>query len=197
MAADVFTETASRDYLMSYAFEAEDEKEEQIEAELQEYTTTVEPLMHYESRREWMDDFQGMKDLVSLIGGVLTVVIGTIGVLNFINSTLTSVVTRRREFAMMEAIGMTKRQLVRMLILEGIYYAGLTSAVSLGAGCILSLTAVRGLVGSMWFMEYHFVIWPMLAVLPVLFIMGAAVPYAAYLPQRKESVVSIISREAV
>lgn len=197
MAADVFTEIASRDYLMSYAFEAEDEKEAQIEAELQEYTTTVEPLMHYESRLEWMDDFQGMKDLVFLIGGVLTVVIGTIGVLNFINSTLTSVVTRRREFAMMEAIGMTKRQLVRMLILEGIYYAGLTSAVSLGAGCILSLTAVRGLVGSMWFMEYHFVIWPMLAVLPVLFIMGAAVPYAAYLPQRKESVVSIISREAV
>ena len=35
-------------------------------------------------------------------------------------------VTRKREFAMMGAIGMTKRQLVRMLIAEGMCYAGIT-----------------------------------------------------------------------
>ena len=50
-------------------------------------------------------------------------VIGLIGMLNFINSVLTNIVTRRKEFAMMEAIGMTKKQLLQMLILEGIYYA--------------------------------------------------------------------------
>ena len=66
----------------------------------------------------------------------------------------------------------------------------------LAAGCILSLTLVRTLSEGLWFMEYHFVIWPMLLVFPVLLLLGVVVPYLAWLPQRKESVVSVISREA-
>ena len=43
---------------------------------------------------------------------MLTLVIAVIGLLNFINSILTGMVTRQKEFAMMEAIGMTRKQLV-------------------------------------------------------------------------------------
>ena len=67
--------------------------------------------MYYESRMKWIEDFSGLKDLVTLVGGVLTVVIGIIGILNFINSVLTGIVTRQKEFAMVEAIGMTKNSL--------------------------------------------------------------------------------------
>ena len=41
-------------------------------------------------------------------------------------------------------------------------------------------------------MKYHFVILPMMAVFPVLLLMGAAIPYLAYMPQRKESLVERI-----
>lgn len=194
--ADVFLSMESPDYLMSYEFDVEDGREAQFEEFLENYTTTQEPLMHYESKQKWLDEFNGLTGLFTLVGGVLTMVVGVIGILNFVNATLTGIVTRKREFAIMEAIGMTKRQLTRMLMLEGLYYAGLTILCSLAGGCLLSVTLVRILADGMWFMEYQFILWPMLIVFPILLLLGVLVPYLAYLPQRRESVVSVISRES-
>lgn len=194
--ADVFLSMESPDYLMSYEFDVEDGREAQFEKFLENYTTTQEPLMHYESKQKWLDEFNGLTGLFTLVGGVLTMVVGVIGILNFVNATLTGIVTRKREFAIMEAIGMTKRQLTRMLMLEGLYYAGFTILCSLAGGCLLSVTLVRILADGMWFMEYQFILWPMLIVFPILLLLGVLVPYLAYLPQRRESVVSVISRES-
>ena len=194
--ADVFLSMESPDYLMSYEFDVEDGREAQFEEFLENYTTTQEPLMHYESKQKWLDEFNGLTGLFTPVGGVLTMVVGVIGIPNFVNATLTGIVTRKREFAIMEAIGMTKRQLTRMLMLEGLYYAGFTILCSLAGGCLLSVTLVRILADGMWFMEYQFILWPMLIVFPILLLLGVLVPYLAYLPQRRESVVSVISRES-
>ena len=65
--ADVFGEMASDQFLMSYAFDVEDDKEEEISRFVEQYTTTQEPLMDYESRQLWVDDFSGMKNLFVLV----------------------------------------------------------------------------------------------------------------------------------
>lgn len=187
--SEVFLEMESPKYLMSYAFNIKDDREPDVLQSVKQYTTTQEPLMSFESRQTYLKEFSKLTDLFVLIGGVLSFIIGLIGLLNFINTILTGIVSRQREFAMMEAIGMTKRQLTRMLILEGLYYAGITVAVSLIAGCLFSLTAVRILTGGIWFMRYHFVIGPILAVAPALLILGVLVPYLVYLPQRKTALV--------
>lgn len=193
--ADVFKEMASDQFLMSYAFDTEDDKEEEFSRYVEQYTTKQEPLMDYESKKQWVDDFSGMKNLIVLVGGMLTLVIGIIGILNFINSILTGIVTRQKEFAMMESIGMTKKQLTRMLIYEGLYYAGITIVTSLVMGSLFSLTVVRALSGGMWFMKYHFVIRPMLLVFPVLLILGVVVPVIAGRSQRKVSLIERIRQD--
>ena len=58
-----------------------------------------------------------------MVGGSLAFVIGFIGLLNFINSILTGIISRQREFAMMQAIGMTRRQLTKLVIAEGLCIA--------------------------------------------------------------------------
>ena len=50
-------------------------------------------------------------------------IIGAIGVLNFINTMVTNIIARKKEFAIIEAVGMTKKQLKKMLLLEGFYYS--------------------------------------------------------------------------
>lgn len=190
--ADIFKEMESEDFLMSYLMNVEDQKEDAYGQFVENYTTTTEPLMDYESKQKYIDEFAGMKNLFILVGGTLSIVIGLIGILNFINSVLTNVVTRRKEFAMMEAIGMTKKQLLRMLILEGLYYAGITILAVLVFGSLFSLTVVRVLSGGIWFMKYRFVIWPMLGACPFLILFGIVVPYLAYAPQRKNSLVEEI-----
>lgn len=177
--AEAFKEMESDKFLMSYSFDVEDDKEAETEEFLKNYTTSAEPLMNYSSKITYVNEFSSLQGMIVLIGGTLAGVIGIIGILNFINSVLTSILTRQREFAMMEAIGMTKRQLTKMVIVEGCYYAGFTMLFALLLGILLSVTVVRGLADGMWFLEYQFLITPMLIVLPILAVLGVVVPWLA------------------
>ena len=76
--ADVFKEMESEDFLMSYLLNVEDEKETAYGQFVEDYTTTKEPLMGYESKQKWLDEFSGLKNLFVLVGGTLSVVIGVI-----------------------------------------------------------------------------------------------------------------------
>ena len=80
------------------------------------------------------------------MGNAISVVIAIVGILNFINSMVTSVVSRRKEFAMIQSVGMSKKQLRKMLILEGLYYAGLTLAASYAVSSLVIGTVIRSMV---------------------------------------------------
>ena len=96
------------DSVMSYLFQCEDEKEGQMEQFLASYTENQEPMMSFESKTRYLDDFQSLKRTFTLVGGVLSLIIGIIGVLNFVNACITSIITRKKEFAALKAIGMTE-----------------------------------------------------------------------------------------
>jgi putative ABC transport system permease protein len=124
-----------------------------------------------------------------MIGGTLSLIIGLIGILNFVNAILTSILTRRQEFAMLQSIGMTKKQLRGMLIYEGLYYVLGTALFSILLGIIFSISIVKPLSSMMWFLSYHFIIWPLLALLPLLLLLGIIIPVAVYSMNDKQSIV--------
>lgn len=66
-----------------------------------------------------------------LLGGVLSGVIAVVGTLNFLNAILTGMIARRREFAVLQSVGMTRRQLKRMLVYEGLLYTFAAIVISL------------------------------------------------------------------
>lgn len=178
--ADIFKEMLSDKFLMSYSFNIQDEKEKETDTFLKNYTESAEPLMDYSSRLQYESQFTSLTSMFLLVGGSLAFVIGLIGILNFINSILTGIITRQREFAMMQAIGMTRKQLTKLVVTEGLYYAGLTIIFSLTIGSLFSLTAVKAMSAGLWFMKYQFIMTPMLIVLPILLLLGALVPYLAF-----------------
>jgi len=186
---DVYKALTGNTYAMGYAFNVADDKEADTETFLKEYTDSVEPTMNYESKFTALAGLEGIQNTAVLIGGGLALIIGLIGVLNFINAILTGILTRHREFAMLQSIGMTRRQLVTMLCCEGVCYATLTAVSSalLSLGC--SLLIVRPMCGQIWFMSYHFVVWPLALILPLLFVLGALVPYIMYHATNKQSIV--------
>lgn len=186
---DVYKEFTGDTFAMSYAFDVEDDKEVGFEAFLKEYTNSVEPIMNYKSKFTALAGLEGIQDTAILIGGALALTIGLIGVLNFINAILTSVLTRHREFAMLQSIGMTRRQLITMLCCEGISYAALTAASATLLSFVCSALIVRPMCKQIWFMSYRFTAWPLVSVLPLLFVLGALVPYIIYHATNKHSIV--------
>ncbi len=186
-------ETLKRDdsntYLMSFVFDAAPEKLEDMDRFLKDYTESVEVTFDYESKDQYVSEFTGMQKMFLMVGGVLSGIIGIVGVLNFLNAVLTSILARRREFAVLQSIGMTGKQLKAMLVWEGIAYAGISVLLSL----ILSL-GMSGLLkgvaeGIFWFFTYRFTILPVLWVAPVFLVMGVLIPLAVYKSVAKQSIV--------
>ncbi|EET87040.1 protein of unknown function DUF214 [Clostridium carboxidivorans P7] len=65
-------------------------------------------------------------------------IIGLIGILNSINTMFTSIMARKKEFGMMEAVGLSSTQLRKLLQIEGLYYSGISIIVSVILGISLS-----------------------------------------------------------
>lgn len=180
---------------MSYVFNVEDKYIEQTEGFLQDYTKNIEPQMDYESKQRFVDEFKGLQNMFLLVGGTLSFIIGIIGILNFINAMLTSIISRRREFAMLQSIGMTNKQLNKMLILEGLFYALVTIVTSIIFGSLVSLIIVKPIASSLWFYNYKFIISPILITAPILILISVFVPFIAYISVNKQSIVERL-REA-
>lgn len=64
----------------------------------------------------------------------LTIFIIIFSIFNMINTSISSITARRREFAMLESIGMERRQIVKMLCIENIYLAVPNLIITLTAG---------------------------------------------------------------
>ncbi len=189
VSAEEFQENLSDAYLMSFLLDTKEGRQAEMEEFLKDYTGNVEPVMSYESRTTYEGSFNRILGMITVVGAGLAAMVGLIGMLNFINVMVTSVATRKREFAMMEAIGMTKGQLAGMLTAEGMFYAVLTILLSAFLAVLFSLTAIRGVAGGVWFMRYRFTLLPLAAACPVLLLFGALVPKAVYGLQRKGSIV--------
>jgi putative ABC transport system permease protein len=187
--AEEYLTVVTRPVVMSYAFNVENSYEKSMDTFLNNYTKEIEPIMNYDSKMTMMDSFKGMKDMLINVGGMLCLIIGLIGILNFVNSMLTSLISRRQEFAIMQSIGMTDKQLRRMVIFEGLYYAIATIMASLVLGIIFSYVVIGGVVGNLWFFSYKFTITPLVVAYPALLVLSVIIPYIAFRSLSKQSVV--------
>ncbi len=176
MGAEQFKQDTQTSSVMTYVFDTTDDAVDRMEAFLADYTENVQPLFDYESKATYQAEFEGFRSMFLTLGGALSLIVGLVGVLNFLNAVLTGILTRRYEFAVLQAIGMTGRQLVRMLMLEGLYYTGLALAVSL----VLSVT-VGPIIGAgcstvFWFFSYRFTVLPILVLTPCFVLLGLLLP---------------------
>jgi len=187
--AKEFTSIVLNPTVMSYQFNVEETKLSEMNAFVKAYTENVEPAMDYESKDLFVGEFKKMKNTLLTVGGVLSLIIGLIGILNFVNSMLTSIIARRQEFAMLQSIGMTDKQLNKLLIYEGLFYALATIVISLTIGVLFSYFIINGVVSHLWFFSYSFVISPLLWSYPILLILSIIIPFVVYQGVNKHTIV--------
>ncbi|MCM1284434.1 MAG: FtsX-like permease family protein [Muribaculaceae bacterium] len=166
----------------------EEDKLAEVEAAVRQYVENSQSLSLV-SKETYMKEFEEFSDMICLVGGALSVVLALIGILNFINAIVTAMLARQRELAMMEAVGMTVRQLNAMLIWEGVCYAAATTVFAVLANFLVGNVLLQAVVGEVWFFTYHFTVVPILLCLPLLLLLTVVIPYMASRSMRKNSVV--------
>lgn len=100
------------------AFDTDGQRDENILQELKLITASrsnIDVISRYERREEMQDYLITAK----VLGTGLSVILLLVGVMNFVNIMVVNVNTRRYELAILESVGMTKRQIKRMLSMEG------------------------------------------------------------------------------
>lgn len=187
-ARNFIKDSRTRD-VMTYLFNTADDSSASMQAYLEDYTNRVNPDLDFESRQTYVQAFVKYRKMFLLMGGMLSGVTGLVGILNFFNAALTSMVSRRHEFALLQSVGMTGRQLTQMLICEGLLYGAVTVLVSFGCGLLMTPVA-ESVIGSVfWFVTYRYTIWPLLIVLPVFAALGIVLPLVCYHKAVRQSIV--------
>ena len=141
------------------------------------------------------EDFYGFRDMFLMVGSGAALIVGLVGILNFLNAILTGIMTRKREFAVLQTVGMTGKQLNRMLITEGMVFAGSSVVITLIMTIVMGPVASSVLEGMFWFFSYRLTVAPILVVAPAFLILGAVIPLISYRYVVKRSVVERL-REA-
>lgn len=180
---------------MRTLFNVEKDRRAAVEEWLTDYCTNVNDDLDFTSKSKIVQEFDTTKNMYSMVGGLLAFILAVIGILNFVNTMITSVISRKQEIAMMEAVGMTGKQQKEMLVCEGLCYAVLTGIVSVILSALLNVTAVKNIGSSFFFFTWHFTILPVVLCLPFLAAVVFLVPWACHKQMRKTSVVERIRRD--
>ena len=112
------------------------------------------------------------------------------GTLNFVNVIFTNIYARQKELAALESIGMTRNQMKKVLMLEGIYYSGITMlflctigvAVSYGASWLFRTAFV-------YFAKFGIPVASLCIVFALMILISGSVPVLVYHYISRESVV--------
>lgn len=183
----------SRDsrFPMMTVFDVDDEHIAEAESFVRNYTENVDPTMDYRSRLTLAEKYRGFIRMFTLVGGALCGLLALIGILNFINSMTTSVLNRRQELSMLQAVGMTGGQVKKMLIFEGLGYAALGIVLALALAAVVNVTLLRAITADISAFTIRFTLTPMLLSIPPLLTVTALVPWLCY---RKMTSITIVER---
>lgn len=187
--ADVYKRDSQTSSILNFLFNTEPENVSSMEEYLRNYTEKTNPSLDYESKQSYVEQFDSYRYMFLLLGYTLSFIVFLVGALNFLNAVLTSILARRREFAVLQSVGMTGRQLKMMLIWEGLFY----SLFAIAASLVISVAAAP-LLGSaiasvFWFFTPRFSLLPIAAITPVFLILGVVLPLVSYRSISKQSVV--------
>lgn len=186
--SEVFISDIANQGPMLITLDVADESKADMEAFLSNYCSEVDPNVQYVSRESYAAEYESSMRAYRIVGSVLSVLLALIGIMNFTNTIITSIFARKREIAMLQSIGMTNRQVNRLLVDEGLLYTLLTVLFTLTVGSVIGYLAVNVLIGG-GYLSMHFTVMPSLICIPFLVVISGLIPYISQRIVGRKSVV--------
>ncbi|KPI48264.1 hypothetical protein KW94_17515 [Clostridioides difficile] len=151
------------------------------------------PYTKIYSKNIYIEEARESQKVIKIVGMSAVFIIGLIGVLNFINTMITNIMSRKQEFAMIEAVGMTKTQLKKMIILEGFYYGVIITIINLIFGSMATFLGFN--IMKLRYSVYTYPVEALIISVLIVFLITSIVPLLVYHNISKDSIVDRI-REA-
>lgn len=166
------------DYYL-YAFDVEEKFHEIWDDVLENSIKGKDSRLAYRSAKTSCAEAKGYVRGLKLAGIVLSMILLSMGILNFINCMVGSVYSRRKEFAILQSMGMEEQEIRKNLAKEGMLYM----AGGFVPGVLLAVPGVWVLIEKLLlepYIKYHFYPGIYLAFAVLGCAAAVLVPWAAY-----------------
>lgn len=163
--------------LFSYGFDVSEGQEAEMNAFLTDFTDQNKTVA-YTSTGMIREQMKSLQNMILMVCGMIAAIMAFAGLINFTNMMITSMIARSHEFATMRSIGMTYRQLKKLMVYEGVYYAIAADIFGCAAAAVLAVTILKSALNSpsMWFFTLKFTIIPAIVVGIVYLILAIIIP---------------------
>lgn len=91
-------------------------------------------LISWESKLDSYSEMKNSENQITVLGGSLGIIIMLLAISNYMNMMSESMQNRSKEFAVLESVGMTRKQIKKMIVFESLGYSILSIAISLIIG---------------------------------------------------------------
>jgi len=179
--------------IIYFDMNTKDGYDEQIYNELDGTVNPAEVSM--ESRFAGKKAMRDAKTMMFVLGGGVSSILALIGIFNFVNVISVGVISRKRELATLESIGMSRKQIRSMLRNEGLGYAIITLLFSMTFGNLIVFGLFRLFKNAADYAQFTYPFAPVVAISAVIVVICFITPEIAYRSINKMTLVERL-REA-
>lgn len=144
---------------LNYQFivDTDDSKWETVKDEIQKIIPATSHL-YVSTLDEWVGAYRDKLLNYRIPVYVFVMFIGVFGIINLLNTLITNILTRKRELGVLQAVGLSRKQLSEMLLTEGLFYTFGVLLLSVSFGTLMGhlLCTVFSAMSLFGKVSYHF-----------------------------------------
>ncbi|NRT74805.1 ABC transporter permease [Clostridium beijerinckii] len=163
-----FLKKLNKHIMISYLADAKAGSITSMENEIKKKSELENSNFTYQSKNVLLEKFWAEQNSLILLCVFFGIIFGMISILNFVNSIISSIIENSREIAILKSIGMTSKQISKMIYFEGIYFVFfvvLSSFIFITFGDMI----IGGLYANQkWFYNYKFDIVQVIPIYPLI-----------------------------
>lgn len=144
---------------------------------------------NFQSSVSVLEEFNQMYFSIGLLGNGAAILLIVIGLINFVNVMLTGVIARKNEFAIMESIGTTKKQIRKILTFEGGFYALISTILIMTLGNAFLLLVADAVPSIADYARFEYPVALVVGLIIAIFVICLTVPSLVYRFISKETVI--------
>lgn len=149
-------------------------------------------MIDVESKIDRYDNMKDSDNQLAIFGYTLAFILAFLGIMNYLNLMASSIITRSQEFATLQSIGMSRKQLKQLLITEGLGY-GLLSLLFvslLGTASAYAIFQVNNVDN----LTFVIPLWPVFITFLAVLMVCAIVPLILFAICQKGSIIDQLKR---
>ncbi len=142
-----------------------------------------------QSKQEKVERMGRSFSTTRILGAAVSMILFAIGIMNFINTVYAGVLARKKELAVMECIGMSKKQVKKMLAAEGFVYVLVIGALMITLGSAIYLTVFGAFSQIATYAKLQFPVRAAVVTAAVLLAMAVLAPLLSYRSVTEDSAI--------